>query len=137
ARVTVAFRASVIRRMHARLTAERRHAKPRIVGERRQPRGAARVARLGERVLDERRVRLLGLRDAERRLRHELELGRKDRLQLAQLAGVMRGDDDFHEFRTKYVIGTRPASSTKAPDTRYRAHTELTLRAGRPRWGST
>ena len=55
--------------MHPRRAAERLDAQAGIVGERRQARGAAGVARLGERVLEKGGVRLVGLADAERGLR--------------------------------------------------------------------
>src|SRR6266851_3236733 len=67
--LAAALRAGVMRRMHAGLAAERRDAKARIVGERGEPGGAARVACLGERVLDEGRVRLVGLAHAKLALR--------------------------------------------------------------------
>ncbi|MNC95699.1 hypothetical protein D3C83_128830 [compost metagenome] len=50
------------------------------------------MARLGERVLDEGAVRLLGLGDAQFRLRHDLHAERGQHLaELAQLAGVVAG----------------------------------------------
>ena len=64
-----AFGSGVIGRMHAGLAAERRNAETRIVGERGNPGRAARMARLGERVLDEGRVRLRGLLHPELALR--------------------------------------------------------------------
>ena len=55
--------------MHAGRAAERGDADARVVGERGQLRVRARVPRLGERVLDERQVRLVGFGDAELGLR--------------------------------------------------------------------
>ena len=62
-----------VRRGHARRAAERVDAQARVVGDRRAAGWPRRMARLGQRVLDEGVVRLLGLGDAERALRHELE----------------------------------------------------------------
>ena len=58
--------ARVARALHAGRAAERAHADARIVGQRRQLRLRARVARLRQRVLDERDVRLVGFGNAER-----------------------------------------------------------------------
>src|SRR6266513_2596250 len=60
------------RRVYAGLSIERSRANTRVVCEGRQPRTAARVARLGERVLDESAVRLLGIGYSEARLRNDL-----------------------------------------------------------------
>ena len=58
--------AGVARRVHARARRRaRRRTRPESSASAGRPGGARRVARLGERVLDERRVRLLGLVDAE------------------------------------------------------------------------
>ena len=59
--------------MHPRRAAERLDAQAGIVGERRQARGAAGVARLGEGVLEKGGVRLVGLADAEGGLGHYLD----------------------------------------------------------------
>ena len=57
---------------------------------RRQAAGLRRMARLGQRVLDEGEVRLLGLGDAQLALRHQLQRQRREqRLQLGQLLGVV------------------------------------------------
>ena len=93
----IGFRfAGVARRQHAGRAAQRRHAQPRIVGQRRQPGGAGAMARLGERVLDEGGMGLLGFPDAERRLRQQLDAQRRQqRAELAQLAGVVGGENEF------------------------------------------
>src|SRR5687768_15232152 len=55
------------------------------------------MARLGERILEEGGVRLVGLRDAERRLRHQLDGQRgEDGADLPQLAGIARREDQLH-----------------------------------------
>ena len=54
------------------------------------------MARLGERVLDEGRVRLVGFGDAQLGLGHHLEAERREHLaELAELAGVAAGEDEF------------------------------------------
>src|SRR5512145_2108296 len=71
--LAVAVAPSVVRRVHARLAAQRLHAEARVVSERGQPRCAARVARLGKRVLEESGVRLVGLRDKQASLRNQFD----------------------------------------------------------------
>src|SRR5947208_11781318 len=84
------------RRMHAGLSIERSRANTRVVCERRQPRAAARVARLGERVLDESAVRLFGIGYSEARLRNDLHAERREqRLELAELPGIGGGEHEF------------------------------------------
>ena len=61
------------RAAHARRTPERVDTDAGIVGERGKPAPVARVPRLDQRVLDERRMRLVRLADAELRLRHDVE----------------------------------------------------------------
>ena len=87
--------ARVARALHARRAAERAHADAGIVGERRQLRVRARVPRLGERVLDERDVRLVRFGNAERRLRDHLDPERGEQpVELAQLAGIAGREDE-------------------------------------------
>ena len=87
--------------MHARRAAERIDAEPRIVGERRQAGGAARVARLGERVLQEGTVRFIRLVYTELRLRHDFDGKRREqRADLADFSRVAGGEDDA--FQTWY-----------------------------------
>ena len=84
------------RRMHPRRAVQRHGANAGIVGQRRQLRTAAGVARLGQRVLNERGMRLFGFRHIEIRLRHGFQPERgEQRSEFAQLAGVVGGDDDF------------------------------------------
>jgi hypothetical protein len=64
--------------VHAGRTVQRGNADARIVGERRKLRVHARVPRLGERVLDERDVRLVGIGDAELGLRDHLDRKRRE-----------------------------------------------------------
>src|SRR5260221_6505718 len=84
--------------MHAGLAVQHFHANSRIVGERRQPRAAARVARLGERVLDEGAVRFFGIAHPEARLRNDLHSERREqRFELAELPGIGGGEhESFH-----------------------------------------
>ena len=90
--------AGVARADHAGRTAKRRHADTRVVGERRQLRVRARVTRLGQRVLDERRMRLVDFGDAEIGLRDQLDAERLEQAaELAELAGVVRGEDELSE----------------------------------------
>src|SRR5262249_54315897 len=80
----------------ARPPIERTHADARVVGERRQPGAAARVARLRERVLDERRVGLLGVGDLESRLRNNLDPERAQQgLEFAQLPRIRGGEHEL------------------------------------------
>src|SRR5690349_141767 len=97
ASLPAACAARVIRGVHTRLAAERIDAEARVVGERGEAGGAAGVARLGERVLEEGGVRLVGLGDAELSLRGELDRG-KDGTDLPQLAAVPRGEHEFHRM---------------------------------------
>jgi hypothetical protein len=84
--------------VHARLAAECRHAQAGVVGERRQAGELRGMARLGQGVLEEGAVRLLGLGDGEGRLRQHLDVeGREQRGELAQLAGVVGGEDELVE----------------------------------------
>src|SRR4051812_9179023 len=63
----------IARGMDARLTGQRLNTDPRIICERWHARVCARVSRFGERILDERLVRLFGVGDAQTRLRHDLD----------------------------------------------------------------
>jgi len=71
-----------------------------IVGERRQAGGATGVARLGERVLEERIVRLFRFRDAELRLGNDLKVKRRKQFaDFADLARVAGGQHQpFHRW---------------------------------------
>ena len=92
------------RRVYARLSIERSRANTRVVCEGRQPRTAARVARLGERVLDESAVRLLGIGYSEARLRNDLQAERREqRLELAELPGIGGGEHEF--FHASILTG--------------------------------
>src|SRR6185295_4034472 len=86
--VPVAFPPGVVGGMHAGRAAQRVDAQAGIVGERWQAGGAARVARLGERVLEEGVVRFVCLRNAELGLGKNLKL--KRRQQFADLADLSR-----------------------------------------------
>src|SRR5688572_32722704 len=91
--------------VHAWLAAERLDAQPRVVRERGQARGAARVPRLGERVLEEGLMRRLRLADAELQLRHELDRQRRKQcLDLADLSGVARGENQPLHQRTPSAL---------------------------------
>src|SRR5262245_23698378 len=82
------------RRVHARLARKGGGADPGVVRERRKPSEPRCVPRLGEGVLDEGRVRLLGVRDPERALWHDLDAERCEELaELPDFAGVRRGED--------------------------------------------
>ena len=89
--------------MHAGRAVQGVDADAGVVGKRRQPRVLARVTRLGECVLDKREMRLVGLGHAERRLRDDLDVERReDGADLVQLADVVGSDDDFvHELNLK------------------------------------
>ena len=81
--------------MHAGLAAERIHAKARIVGKRCKPAGAAGMPRLGERVLEETLVRLVGLVDAELDCATtSIGKRREQRRDLADLPGIARSEDE-------------------------------------------
>ena len=89
-----------VRRLHAGRAAERLYAQPGVVGERRQAAGPAGMPCFGERILDERRVRLLGVVDAELRLGYDPHRqGREQRADLAQLAGIARREHQLHARR--------------------------------------
>jgi hypothetical protein len=83
----------IARRAHAGRAAQRRHADAGVVGDRRQPGVRARMARLGERVLDE------GANGSSASPTPSADCGRssmperrEQRLHLAQLAGVAGGE---------------------------------------------
>ena len=58
------------------------------------------VARLGERVLDERDVRLVGFGDAELGLRDDVDAERREQpAEFAQLARVAGGEDEARDHR--------------------------------------
>ena len=63
------------RRAHARSAVQGAHANARVIGQGRQFRQAAGVARLGQRVLDEGAVRLIGVGDGELRLGNHFDAG--------------------------------------------------------------
>ena len=84
------------RRIHAGRAVQRINANPGIVCQRGQTRVPARMPRLGQRVLDKSTVRFGRLAHAERRLRNDLDVERRQyRGYLVQLADVVGGDDDF------------------------------------------
>jgi hypothetical protein len=90
----------VISRVHAGLAAERVDAKARVVGERRQPGGAAGVARLGERVLEKGGVGFSRLANGQFLLWNDFNRQRREQgLDLPQLAGIARGEDQLHSPR--------------------------------------
>ena len=83
------------RRIDARRAVERLDAKPGIVGERHQARGARGGARFKDGVVAEGRPRLLGLVEAEGAGADRLDAeGSQQFVDLAQLAGIMGGDDE-------------------------------------------
>ncbi len=82
------------RRIDAGIAVQRIDADARIVGQRRQARGDGGGDRLERGVLGEGAPGLLRLGQAERGGGDDGEIGRRDqRLDLAQLAGIVRGDD--------------------------------------------
>jgi hypothetical protein len=86
-------------RLHAGLAAQRIDAQAGIVGHGRQAGGRRGVPRLGQRVLDERVMRLLGLGHAERALGDQLDRQRGEQLpQLGELLRVVRGQDQPHRM---------------------------------------
>src|SRR2546427_4283481 len=100
------------RRVHAGLSIERAHANTRIVRKRRELGAAARVARLGERVLDEGAVRFFCIGDAQAGLRNDLRSERREqRFELTELPGIGGGE---HEFFHAYIL-TREASNPTTP----------------------
>ena len=104
--------------MHARRAAQRGDAHAGIVGERRQFRERARVPRLGQRVLDERRVRLVRIRDAEVRLRHDVDPARRQQAaEFAQLALVAGRQHQAGDQRAQ----RRPSAPRRAARCRPRA----------------
>jgi hypothetical protein len=79
----------VVRRRDPGGAAERVDNQTRVVGDRRAARRPGRVARLGEGVLDERGVRLVGLADCECALRDQVDAERREQRQLGELAGLL------------------------------------------------
>src|SRR5258706_2262375 len=101
------------RRVHAGLSAERAHANARIVGERGKTRAPARVARLGERVLDKAAVRFFSIGDAETGLGDDLHSERREQgLELAQLAGIGGSE---HEFFHALILTGESSNPTTPP----------------------
>src|SRR6266849_5092791 len=99
------------RRVHAGLPAERPHANARIVRKRRELGAAARVARLGERVLDEAAVRFFCIGDAEARLRNDLHSERREqRFELTELPGIGGREHEF--FHVSILTGEAPNPTT-------------------------
>src|SRR5690606_11766399 len=93
--VGVAVSAAVACRIQAGCAIERVHAQPRIVRQRRQAGGAAGVARLEDRVLDEAQAGLFGVLDAELVLGADLETAAgEQRPEFLQLACVARGEHE-------------------------------------------
>ena len=83
------------RRIDARRAVERLDAKPGIVGERNEPRSLRGGSRLQQGVVVEGRSRLLGLLETERgRAERRDAEGPQQFVELAQLAGVVGGDDE-------------------------------------------
>src|ERR1700682_2793070 len=89
----------------------------------------------GERVFDERSVRLVGVCKTELRLRHDLESERREHLlEFANLAGVAACDDQlFHApsniknnaFTTKDTKDTKEFNNSKSCRDDYSAHRKL------------
>src|SRR6185295_5929561 len=106
----------VVRRRDARRAAERIDAQPRVVGDRRRVGGARRVARLRERVLDEGRMRLVGLGDAELALRDELDRQRREeRGELGELGAVVRREDEPHVALASGAASAARCIATSSP----------------------
>ena len=105
--------------MHAGRAIQRIDANAGIIRQCRQPRVRARMARLCQRIFDERAMRLGGFTDAEARLRNDLDIERRQYgADLVQLADIVRRDDYFfHEFKQilnrKGRKGNRRAFSKK------------------------
>ncbi len=122
-----------LRGRDARRAAERVDAQARVVGDRRATGRPRRMARLGERVLEERRVRLVGFADRELALGDELDPERREqRGELGELSRVVRREDQSHAGD---VTPTRSAASRRAPSAaRRRARRCLSTpaRAARP-----
>src|SRR6185369_12907517 len=108
----IGFRfASVTRRMNPRSSAERVHAKARVVGERGQPRREGGMTRLGEGVLEKGLVGFLGFGDAEFRLRDDARAeGLEELLDLRLLARIARGKNDaLHKPSARRCCATSSA----------------------------
>src|SRR5687768_14683899 len=104
------FAARVIRRVHAGCAAERLDAQARVVGERREAAGAARVSRLRERVLHERRMRLFGFYDAELGLGNQRDAERREQLpDLPEFSGVARRENQLHSSSARFWCCTSSA----------------------------
>ena len=82
--------------MHAGFAAERVDTQARIVRERGKACGTARMARLGERVLEEGGVRLRDFGDPERRLGDKLDVALEQSFDLAQLARIVGRQHQLH-----------------------------------------
>ena len=79
---------------NARRATQCRDADSGIIRQRGLPAQPADMARLGQRILDERHMRLFGLTDAELRLGQHFDAeGAEHVLEFAQFAGVVGGDD--------------------------------------------
>src|SRR5207245_3057661 len=101
------------RRVHGWFCAERAHANARVIGERGKTRTAARVARPGERGLDEGAVRFFRIGDAEARLGDDLHAERcEQRLELTQLSRIGGGE---HELLHAYMLTVRPQTPPPRP----------------------
>ena len=95
------------RRVDARGLVERVNLQARVVGDAREPGGLGVVERLQACVLGERRAGFLGLDDGRKlasatRARPDARRqrrGREDPVDLADLAGIGRGDDELHHAR--------------------------------------
>src|SRR5260221_1300222 len=104
------------RRVHAGLSAERPHANARIIGEGGKMRTAARVARLGECVLDEGAVRFFSIGDAETGLGDDLHSERREqRFELAEFPGIRGGE---HEFFHASILTCGASDPTTPPAAR-------------------
>jgi hypothetical protein len=88
--------AGIARRVHAGCAAECVCANAGIISKRGQARQTRRMTCLGQRVLDEGRMRLLCLRHVEFALGMQFETDRfQHRAELLQLAGVVGGEYEF------------------------------------------
>ena len=86
--------AGVARALHTGRAVQRLDADAGIIRERRQLGQRACMARLRERVLDERRMGLIGLGNAELALRNDVDAERREQPgKLAELAGIAGGED--------------------------------------------
>jgi len=116
----IGFRLSrIARALHARRAGKRTHADTGVVGQRRKLCVPARMPRFRQCILDECVMRLVRFRDAECRLRDDLDPERgKEAMEFAQLPGIVGREDEARNQEHRLATAVERVTHRARPSAR-------------------